>query len=580
MRLKKIYSYTIFKQLVVFSLIISSIPLVVSNIMQFSRMKNMMEQEIIISHRQIVSQYMENLEEKLFQYQSRVNMIANSTLVQETLLDTEEYALSRGTRISEEVTKYLMLEQNSDVKNCMIYSVIEEIPAYGKNVSMISLAEREGWYSLIEKLEEGWYSYHYMDQTLLSMVSEIVQNDNRTWDMRQLGIVKLDLKLDNLFEIPQRNEANNYFVYVCDESNQPIYHSKGLDSISFSHFQDEKDKANGNVQAAFTYDSYMVYEDAIKAYDLKIYFFFEKSEFTNIWAEVICLILPMIVILVIVIVIIASLYSKSFSKRIEVLLQKIQNVEHGDLSVQESIEGNDEIAFLDHAIDRMTSQLDNLIQKNYIQKLENKEAQLRNFQLQINPHFLYNTLEIISSIAAVNKTFVICDICERLGDIFRYSIGKNYGEFVTVKQELHHTQNYIFIQQIRFPNHLEVAYNLDEELSEKRIPRFILQPIVENAILHGLVHVTEKGKLEISTREENGCLVICIEDDGEGMSLQKVEELRKYIDEKQVVDDKKQSIGVRNVNQRIKMACGEQYGIQIASALHQGSVFELWLPLL
>ncbi|MCA5963452.1 histidine kinase [Blautia sp. RD014234] len=93
----------------------------------------------------------------------------------------------------------------------------------------------------------------------------------------------------------------------------------------------------------------------------------------------------------------------------------------------------------------MLGKLDALIQKNYIRELENKEAQLKNLQLQINPHFLYNTLETISSMAAVKQVFDICDICQRLGEIFRYNLGKNYGEFVTVAQELGHVQNYIFI---------------------------------------------------------------------------------------------------------------------------------------
>ena len=521
----------------------------------------MMEEEIINSQKQIISQYMTNLDEKLYQYQIRVDLIANSTLVKEELLKEDEDPLTKGTRISEEVTKYLMLDQSSEVSNYMVYSMNEEQPVYGRNVSMFSVAEQEEWYPLVDEWSRGYHFYAYRGEVLLSMVNEIVDVNYQDWSSRNLGIVKLDLRLSSLLRT-DLGDKEGFFVCLVDESGKQIYSSEGF------------------LKAMDNLDSYIMYEQKIANQDLQVRFYFERYELANSWLQVLGHLFPMIFILIIVVVIIAFLYSKKFSERIRILMQKIEHVEQGDFGYQMSIDGNDEIAFLDQAFDRMVTQLNNLIRKNYIQKLENKEAQLRNFQLQINPHFLYNTLEIISATAAINNCFEICDICERLGDIFRYSLGKNYGEYVTVKQELHHTQNYIYIQQIRFPNHFEVVYHLDEKLSDKRIPRFILQPIVENAISHGLKQIKENGKLEISTRQENGFLVICIEDNGEGMSLQKVEELRNHIEDTKFSDDKKDNIGVRNVHQRIKLTCGQQYGIQIASALHQGSVFELWLPLL
>ena len=151
LKTNKTYSHTIFRQLVSFALIISILPLVIACITQFWRMKDMMEDEIINSQEQIISQYVTNLEEKLYQFQTRVDLIANSTLVKEALLDEEADPFTRGTRISEEVTKYLMLDQNSEAANYMVYSLNEAQPVYGKNVSMFSVAEREGWYPLIEK---------------------------------------------------------------------------------------------------------------------------------------------------------------------------------------------------------------------------------------------------------------------------------------------------------------------------------------------------------------------------------------------------------------------------------------------
>lgn len=247
--------------------------------------------------------------------------------------------------------------------------------------------------------------------------------------------------------------------------------------------------------------------------------------------------------------------------------------------MSEKISGTDEIAVLDQQFNRMLGKLDQLIKTSYVQKLENKEAQLKNLQLQINPHFLYNTLETISSIAAVKQVFVVCDICGKLGEIFRYSLGKDYGELVPLEQEMTHIKNYMFIQKIRYGDRLQVFYNIDVDAAHVYIPRFILQPIVENAISHGLSNLTSVGTLEVSAFEKKDRLYIEIEDDGEGMVREKVAEITRFINTAKPVEGKK-NIGIRNVNQRIKLAYGEAYGITIRSAPYQGSRFTIQLPIM
>ncbi|MBQ7840451.1 MAG: histidine kinase [Lachnospiraceae bacterium] len=582
MKFKRLYSQTIFRQLVTFTLLIGIVPLIIISITQFTRMKNMAEREMVNSHQQVISQYIKNIEEKLSEYYYKTDLISGSTVVQETLLSTVDNSYSKGARISEEVTKYLMLEKSSEISNCMIYSMVKENPVYGKRVSTISNAEREGWYGLTRALDDGWYTYYSrgMGEELMTIVKKIINYNYTDLRTQQLGIVKLDIRLNELFEPAKYRDKSSFFVLLYDDSDSLLYCSEGLEEDIFVRFLEERKTDENMAEEPVMMNPYIFYQGNLEEYGIHFLFFFENSELNRVSGEVMEWMFPIIFVLVILIVVMASFYTKNFSRRIQFLLGKIRSVESGDLRLQGSIDGNDEIAMLDKEFDRMLCELNRLIERNYIQQLENKETQLRNLQLQINPHFLYNTLETISSMAAVNQSFVICDLCEKLGEIFRYSLGKDYGEFVTVEQELHHTQNYIFIQLIRFSDRFDVVYHLDKTLSQKRIPRFILQPIVENAILHGLVHMAERGTLEISTREEESCLVIGIEDNGEGMNLQKLESLREYMDNPQVSEENKGSVGVRNVNQRIKMSCGEQYGIQISSAPFQGSCFELWLPLL
>ncbi len=147
-----------------------------------------------------------------------------------------------------------------------------------------------------------------------------------------------------------------------------------------------------------------------------------------------------------------------------------------------------------------------------------------------------------------------------------------------MEQELSHTQNYIYIQKTRFGNKFEAYYNVEPGLEKNLVLRFILQPIVENAIVHGLSVMEQTGTLEISIYQEDDYLMIKIADDGIGMSEEMVEEIRDHIEIRGDEERKKQSIGIQNVNQRIKLTYGEEYGITIESGENKGSIFTICLP--
>lgn len=555
MRLKDFFMKSIFNKLLLYSLCISLIPLIVISVIQYGRIYEKLENEVNDSHKQVISQYMQSVNEKLDMLQFQLSQISNSTIVQDMLVDKELTPLERGVNISTEVSNILALEQNSAVRSCIIYSMREDTLAYGKNVTMMPLGKMEKWYQIIGELEEENYTYQIYNEPVLTLVGKINYLDTSRLRTELLGVVKLDIKIDKL--LVKTQALDNVKICIYDASDSLLYQSEAVEES----------------------EDYIVYEEFIERYDLKIEFLFEKGAFDDIKKENLKITFLLLLILIVFSVVISSVYSRHFTGRISFLLQKIKRVEEGDLTEQPSLKGNDEIAMLDIEVRNMTRRLNQLIEKNYVQKLENKNTELQNLRLQINPHFLYNTLETISSIAAVKNVFVICDICECLGEILRYSLGKRYGEFVSVEQEMYHTKNYIYIQQVRFEDRFDVVYSLDERLMDKKIPRFILQPIVENAIIHGVIEKKEKGTLEISLCEKLGGLVISVKDDGRGMSQDELENLKEMIEGTFGEVKTSDSIGVRNVNQRIKMICGSQYGITVSSALNQGSCFELLLPL-
>lgn len=452
---------------------------------------------------------------------------------------------------------------------------------------MMQQASREVWYLQEKAEEDGWFSYFALkdSEPILSLVKDIEQLDTEHLSRSQLGIIKLDVAMKRLF-VPASTEDDesatyNVIVYKGQGKDAKILYqtvNNDGDEILKKYWEetaDRKDGANSNGQIS----TYTVNGQTLEEYGLNLLFLFDNQDSWQKRVEIIEAILPLLLLLIVTVTGLIYWYSKDFSSRVELLVRKFRRAETGDLSVSEEIGGSDEIAVLDQQFNRMLGKLDQLIKTSYVQKLENKEAQLKNLQLQINPHFLYNTLETISSIAAVKQVFVVCDICGKLGEIFRYSLGKDYGERVPLEQEMKHIKNYMFIQEIRHGNRLQVFYNIDVDAAHVYIPRFILQPIVENAISHGLGNLTSVGTLEISAFEKNDRLYIQIEDDGEGMDQEKVAEIVRFINTEKPVEGKK-NIGIRNVNQRIKLACGEQYGIIIESTPYQGSRFTIQLPIM
>lgn len=576
-------SNSIFKQLVTFTLLISMVPILVGSLFLGHKITKLAGDMVNNSYSNVVVQYILNIEERLFQYKNRINQISENTIIRDNLLGYtgENNPYIKGATVSVEVAKTLQLETSTDLRNCMIYSNISDIPIYGKRVTTMDGASREAWYLQDRLNESDSFSYWTVGgrNRIFSIVQSMVYVDARNFVSQKIGFLKLDIYAAKLFTPAKKEMAKNYLydIVVFDSKDELVYSSnKNYDNVLMDIPIDQL-----NAEQMYSYGDSMVYRAELEEYGLRVIFFFEGSQFNKEKNKVVFSYLPFVLIIVALVIISTYSFARNFSKRIELLVQKIKMAETGNLTVTEKIEGNDEIAVLDRKFNHMLKQLDILIQRNYIQKLENKENELRNLQLQINPHFLYNTLETISSMAAIHQMFGICDICEKLGEIFRYSLGKNYGNYVTVEQELQHVKNYIFIQKARFGNKFEVFYNVEKDIEKKQILRFILQPIVENAIIHGISPCTTSGTLEINIYKENNCIYLIVEDDGVGISPDKVEELREYIDRTDnLATDSKRSIGIKNVNQRIKLTCGENYGITIKSELNCGSSFIIKLPLI
>lgn len=267
------------------------------------------------------------------------------------------------------------------------------------------------------------------------------------------------------------------------------------------------------------------------------------------------------------------------SRHINLPLQKIvyamQLMESGDFDQRAEIIDNDEFGYLASQFNGMCRKIKELFQKDHEKQELLRIAEMKNLHSQINPHFLYNTLDSIKWLAKMNHEQEIYTMVKNLGFMLKNSMHLS-REFVTIRESLNTLEAYIGIQQIRFADKFVVDTEIEEAIMDHKIPTLILQPLVENAMIHGLEPKPGIGTLMIRGFVKQGRLIFQIQDDGIGMEETELAALIASLNDR----DGTEHIGLKNVNQRIKLYYGDAYGVSVESMPGRGSSFTLTLPFL
>lgn len=577
-------------KMIAFNILIVILPMLLINIILDKRMEQIITDETSASYGQVVNQYVSTINYKIDMYHTLLENIASNRTIEQLLSfsnDIPTYeAYDAGYKISNEMDLLLGSRNIKELSNIVIYSMNEEIPIYGPKISTVKQARGEQWF---EKMQGGGYREEYFSylstgtkKHIISFIKPIVNVEGKKYGQKS-GFIKLDIDLKSFFDSKDSYQnKQNAEILIIDDTGNVIFGTNPARAadMNAADLRSVMGAATGRISTRVSGENMMLAHKNISSYGWKALFLFHYGEIDRKAKGVRMTIISFAIISTLVLCGLTTLFSKQSSKRIDILINKMEKVENGDLDITEKIQGLDEIGIVDNHFNKMVSRLQSLIRNNYIQQLERREAELNALQFQINPHFLYNTLESINSIASVAKCFEICEISHKLGEMFRYSINISRSEFVTLGKELNHIENYIYIQKVRFSDKFEVFYNIEEEARDCKILKFILQPIVENAIIHGFENRTGTGCIEIGAYVKDGCLFIQVEDDGNGMTEEQVEELNSRINKKEdiVLKKYKKSIGIRNVNMRIKLACGEDYGITVKSQSNAGTQVILKLP--
>lgn len=271
--------------------------------------------------------------------------------------------------------------------------------------------------------------------------------------------------------------------------------------------------------------------------------------------------------------VIAVVISTTITRPIKMLENTMHKVEEGNLNVKSEIRLGNEIGHLSSTFNAMIARIDRLMRDAVSNEEEKRKSEIRALQAQINPHFLYNTLDTIIWMSAGGKNDQVVEVTSALARLFRTSISKG-DSLVTLENEVENIQSYLTIQKLRYQDKLNYRVDIPPELMKLLTPKLILQPIVENAVYHGIKLRPEGGEVTITAESDGKNLVIAIEDSGVGMPP---ELLGQIFDPK---PDSDRGIGVQNVSSRIKLCFGEQYGLKYQSDHGKGTRAEIWLPVI
>ncbi len=283
-----------------------------------------------------------------------------------------------------------------------------------------------------------------------------------------------------------------------------------------------------------------------------------------------------IILLIVAAILMSYSFMQNYSRRINKIVSTIRQVEKGDLAARiPETEDDDELSKIAFNINSMLDELNNYIAQFYLLNLKQQQAELKALQAQINPHFLFNTLEAIRMVAVLEGSKTSSKMTFHLAKLFRYSLESK--DIVPLYTEIEYVKQYLTLMQFKHPDKLRVQFNISDEVDQTPVQKLILQPIIENYFIHGFKKDRSDNILTISAVKVGiDKIEICIVDNGKGMSEEKLSQIVQHINCEE--GDEMKSIGLRNIHQRLKLKYGDHYGLAVNSSTAIGTTIILSIP--
>lgn len=413
----------------------------------------------------------------------------------------------------------------------------------------------------------------------LMLARPIYNTSDYSTVMGYLMIYLSDEYMEQLWQDISWGRTSNLFLYTADDELL-LSNSRMND---YSGIFESVDYAKGNQVFLYDGERYVLSRTELGANDWTLYMLTPYSETTNN-SRVMLAILFSVVGAIVLALFLMSKYSANNMSRPVISLSKLMDAYHGadqeldPAAIERYQNRSDEIGQMYRSYEQLEDRMNRLIQEIYVKNLEKKDAELALLQTQINPHFLYNTLDSINWIALANGQDEISDMITALSDTFRLSLMKNNSSFIEMDQEIRYIQSYLVLQKFRYADRLTYDFDLPEDTSSLYIPRFILQPVIENSLKHGIDKLPNGGRISIRIRVDDQ-VVIEVINDGSDIDLEKMKRILVFHPEdSDILNFKKEGYGVQNIHRRIKIICGDAYGLSYSTTFRQ-TVCRITLPI-
>ncbi len=509
-------------------------------------------------------------------------MISNNYVIYEALLDSiKDNNVER------------LLEQDDEISELMNYiretSQCDNISIFIDNEGFLP-NNRLSFYPLYSEYSKPWYRTVYYatsagsnrvwcfphnNDTNEDFIS-IARTIYNTTDFRdRLAIIRMDVKLDRILDILEKGKlTDNSMVMLIHNNTIFIEKTPARTKLPqaniikrvISYTEDQWHTINLNNEKVifkhikitspdWHYVSIIPYKDIMS----------DNLILRNQMAIIMAIIIVLIVIL-------AAIFTKSSIRNISKLNHKMKYVAKGNFDVSFDNIGNDEIGQLMVNFSMMTQKLNNLINEKYKIEISVKNAEMKLLQAQINPHFLYNSLELINCIGIENDLKDINEMVYALSQFYKISLSKG-NDFIPIAQEINHVRYYIKIQNLRYGDKIGLMTDINEDINDFYILKTVLQPIVENSIIHGILEKSSKrGTVTIRSYLSGSDIVIEVEDDGVGIDKKAMDKIMKFS------DASFHGYGLNNTNKRIKLFYGDKYGLSFSTEPGKGTIVNIRIP--
>lgn len=436
---------------------------------------------------------------------------------------------------------------------------IQEAPWYD------SVVDKKGSYIL--SLNGGGAFRHDPDNNFVSMI-RLVRDINTT---ETLGVLIINIS-ENAFKDSYANITNNYTtgVTILDQNNNSIIKSSGIKTSNLVQLFDKNlGYVIRNINNSECLISYLTEEKN----GWKIVSIIPVSELSNETAVPGLIGFAIIMINSILLFIGTIFTTRMITIPIKKLLKSMKGVEKGEFNEVSIKAGSDEIGKLRDGYNIMIQEIQNLIKHVITEQKIKRKAELDVLQAQIKPHFLYNTLDSINSLALMGEVASVCNLVDALGSYYRISLSKG-KEVISIGEELDMVKNYLLIQKMRYPDLFTVSFTIDDKCNNYRILKLVLQPLVENALYHGIRNKVGGGTIAIRTEHLNDHIRITVEDDGVGMSKEFIESMLGHN-----IRSNETGFGLRGTIERLRIFYGMDNCFQIESKLDCGTKITLLIPI-